>query len=144
LKLRDELITLLEEHSANTRLLRVVLARLGAEPPRGAQQEFTFDASGRLVRREEPSAHMRRTRVDGGERHRPQTLARIREVRIVAGLGLELPAACYQLTRKRIPLPSRKLQAAHDGDWHAWLQANPRAFRRFWQHCLADKEPDRT
>jgi hypothetical protein len=143
--LQRVLIELLEEHSAKTKLLRAVFARTGVKPSGGEQREFTFDLEGNLVQREEkPAAASGMVRRRGAGRRHAQTLARIREVCTVASLGLTMPAACYQLTRKRVPLPSRRLQAAFEGDWHAWMQADPRAFRRFWQHCLANGEPDRT
>jgi hypothetical protein len=130
LRLREELVTLLENRSRHARFLDYVTSRDGTKQE-SPQRVFRFDPG------ESPSP----SPASGGRRgragfHRRETIVRAREVQKLESLGLGLPAACYQLTRKRVPLPSRKLQTTYEGDWYSWFRADPRALKTFWRRTL--------
>jgi hypothetical protein len=133
LRLRQELVTLLEDRSCRARFLDYVTSkdRPGLQPP---QRVFRFDP-GDIA--DADAAPRRRA---AGFRRRG-TIVRAREVQKLASLGLGLTAACYQLTRRRIPLPSRRLQSTYEGDWYSWFRADPRSLKSFWRRTLRGQTP---
>jgi hypothetical protein len=128
LRLREELVALLEDRSRRARFLDYMASKDRPER-KSPQRMLRFDAGDPAEADAVP-----RKRAAGFRRR--GTIVRAREVQKLASLGLGLTAACYQLTRRHIPLPSRRLQNTYEGDWYSWFRADPRSLKSFWRRTL--------